>query len=283
MAIDPSIGIIQSGRGPTADDVKINAEDGGFVINADAMEYYGEDNMINFIKQFKRLFGLKTTETQEPDGPTPIKVSKGELYADKEIVDTDRELFEAINKKQIRAEDFPKMIDSFDKVSRASYSGDALDKLLNYHFDRLGVKDKENAKKNWHRFVNTLIEAESANNGEAKNPNSSARGYTQFLDGSVKPAIERTNRILQRMGVESPFEDDFRGDRDLEILAVSGDLLAKRVAGKSGYGDELAFRIAKTGDQEAMRDLYLYGHHTLTGDEKENAGAIKLANRKFIT
>jgi hypothetical protein len=130
--------------------------------------------------------------------------------------------------------------------------------LVSKHSKRLNV-DIEKAFKNLMTF--SMVVGYMENRGElvGKNPNSTAKGLYQFLDGSIGPAINRTVRYIG----ERPWMETLRVSRDAntldweqQTLLFLGDILGKRGT------DTLMKQVMTTGSREAMKQVYLKYHHT---------------------
>ncbi len=83
---------------------------------------------------------------------------------------------------------------------------DDMQKLINFHLDRLGIEDKESATFNLKNvFMPTVLEMESSGDYQAANKVSTAKGGFQFIEGSVVPAllgsvVPALNRLERRIG-----------------------------------------------------------------------------------
>lgn len=138
-------------------------------------------------------------------------------------------------------------------------------KLALDHMDRLGIEDKEEAFKNLNNFTNAVKMIESDGDGNAEAPTSTAKGFFQFIDGSVNPALNRTRRVLG----DKPWMKDINDIRDLteeqQATLFIGDLFGKTavVGGEKvpGYGDELMRKVLE-GDVGKMLESYYVLHHT---------------------
>jgi len=131
--------------------------------------------------------------------------------------------------------------------------------LVNFHLDRLKIVDKETAINNLYNiFIPAVIEIESSGNPTAKNPNSTARGLFQFLEGSVEPALNRAEKYLGIL----PWGKELRVHKDAskltsvqQTILFVGDMLEKTGS------DSLMLRVFN-GDIEGMIKAYEVLHHT---------------------
>ena len=131
--------------------------------------------------------------------------------------------------------------------------------LVNFHLDRLKIVDKETAINNLYDiFIPAVIEIESSGNPTAKNPNSTARGLFQFLEGSVEPALNRAEKYLGTL----PWGKELRVHKDAskltpvqQTILFVGDMLEKTGS------DSLMIRVFN-GDIEGMIKAYEVLHHT---------------------
>lgn len=137
-------------------------------------------------------------------------------------------------------------------------------KLINKHATRLKVKP-DVAMKNMTNFANFVGHMESGNNLKAKNvpqkgkEASSASGKYQFVNESIKPAINRLERTL---GMEDwmkellVHKDITKLNDEQQTLVFLGDLLEK------DGSDKYMKKIMSTGDSKAMLQAYYKLHHT---------------------
>ena len=131
--------------------------------------------------------------------------------------------------------------------------------LVNFHLDRLKIVDKETAINNLYDiFIPAVIEIESSGNPTAKNPNSTASGLFQFLEGSVEPALNRAEKYLGTL----PWGKELRVHKDAskltpvqQTILFVGDMLEKTGS------DSLMIRVFN-GDIEGMIKAYEVLHHT---------------------
>ena len=131
--------------------------------------------------------------------------------------------------------------------------------LVNFHLDRLKIVDKETAINNLYNiFIPAVIEIESSGNPTAKNPNSTASGLFQFLEGSVEPALNRAEKYLGTL----PWGKELRVHKDAskltpvqQTILFVGDMLEKTGS------DSLMIRVFN-GDIEGMIKAYEVLHHT---------------------
>lgn len=137
---------------------------------------------------------------------------------------------------------------------------------------RLGLPEESESK--LIQFADTVAEIESNRNPKAKNKTTTATGAFQFVRGSVVPALNRMARFgdLPDWGVSllEKYKKGVTPEEHRELISslpyekqrdmFLADISEKKVE-KSGLGDTLIKGIA-LGSIDAMRDLYLKGHHT---------------------
>ena len=137
--------------------------------------------------------------------------------------------------------------------------------IANDHMNRLGIEDKQEGFRNLINFTNAVKMIESDGNGNAQAPSSSAKGFFQFVDGSVEPAINRTKRVIGDQPWFSGFNDIRELSEEQQASLFIGDLFGKTavVDGKKvpGYGDELMKGVLE-GDVGKMLQSYYTLHHT---------------------
>ena len=91
-----------------------------------------------------------------------------------------------------------------------------MQKLINFHLDRLGIEDKESATFNLKNvFMPTVLEMESSGDYQAANKVSTAKGGFQFIEGSVVPAL---NRLERRIGKQD-WGSELRKHKDASKLS----------------------------------------------------------------
>jgi hypothetical protein len=148
---------------------------------------------------------------------------------------------------------------------------------------RTGMSDTELA--NVKQFAKRVLTAESSGNWEATNNTSSAAGGYQFIKGSVVPAINRMEKMLQRDGKKLPqwavnlknsYNEKTSDSVHRKMMTklnpaqqtalFLADISEKTVANTSGLGDKLLKGIG-SGDTKAEALLYLLGHHTSHQDK----------------
>ena len=182
---------------------------------------------------------------------------------------------------KLTIEDQMEDINSSKKKTKVSSNYDApeYNKLLNLHFNRLGIDGKEIATQNLNELASFILEAESDGNFNAANPDSSARGGYQFLKDSVDPAVVRLEKYLGPL----PRFDEVRKTGDVrslspedQTLLFMADILEKTAVVKGvetpGYGDKLITTFlnadSKKDKQKAAYEIYAVLHHTT--DKKGN-------------
>ena len=149
--------------------------------------------------------------------------------------------------------------------------------LVNSHLDRLKIVDKDTAINNLYNiFIPAVIEIESSGNPTAKNPNSTASGLFQFLEGSVVPALNRSEKYLGTL----PWGDSLRKHKDAskltpvqQTILFIGDMLEKK-------GSDNLMKKVFNGDMEGMIEAYEVLHHTAPDKATEDR-ARKIFNKYF--
>ena len=155
--------------------------------------------------------------------------------------------------------------------------------LLQAMQKRTGMNDME--IKNIKQFAGRVLTAESSGDWTATNNKSSAAGGYQFINTSVKPAVNRMEKILKRDGKKLPkwasdlrsvysgkvSDDEHRSiitslDPAQQASLFMADISEKTIADVGGLGDKLLKGVG-AGDKKAEALLYLLGHHTSYGDE----------------
>ena len=145
----------------------------------------------------------------------------------------------------------------------SNYENPEYNKLLDLHFDRLGIDSKELATRDLNELSDFILEVESDGDFNAANPNSSARGGYQFIKGSVVPAINRLEKYLGPL----PRFDEVRKTGDVRSLSSAdqtllfmGDILEKR--GSDKLINKFLNADNKKDKQNAAYEIYTVLHHT---------------------
>ena len=149
--------------------------------------------------------------------------------------------------------------------------------LVNSHLERLKIVDKDTAINNLYDvFIPAVIEIESSGNPTAKNPNSTASGLFQFLEGSVEPALNRAEKYLGTL----PWGEALRTHKDAskltpvqQTILFIGDMLEKK-------GSDNLMRKVFDGDMEGMIEAYEILHHTAPDQATEDR-ARKIFSKYF--
>ena len=151
----------------------------------------------------------------------------------------------------------------------SNYENPEYNKLLDLHFDRLGINSKEIATKNLNELSDFILEVESDGDFNAANPNSSARGGYQFIKGSVVPAVNRLEKYLGPL----PRFDEVRKTGDVRSLSSTdqtllfmGDILEKR--GSDKLINKFLNADNKKDKQNAAYEIYTVLHHTTDKEGK---------------
>lgn len=136
-------------------------------------------------------------------------------------------------------------------------SNKSTNKVVNKAINRL-YGDTSGTLKNQYKnnlldFAHTVRVMESNDNGFARNPNSSAAGFYQFVNGSLPPAQNRVKRYDSNFPTFNHITDY---DKEQQTALFLADLLQKE-------GTDPYFKsIMETGDNEAASQLYGKYHHT---------------------
>ena len=145
----------------------------------------------------------------------------------------------------------------------SNYENPEYNKLLNLHFNRLGIDSKELATRDLNELSDFILEVESDGDFNAANPNSSARGGYQFIKGSVVPAVNRLEKYLGAL----PRFDEVRKTGDVRSLSSAdqtllfmGDILEKR--GSDKLINKFLNADNKKDKQNAAYEIYTVLHHT---------------------
>ena len=151
----------------------------------------------------------------------------------------------------------------------SNYENPEYNKLLDLHFDRLGIDSKELATRDLNELSDFILEVESDGDFNAANPNSSARGGYQFIKGSVVPAVNRLEKYLGPL----PRFDEVRKTGDVRSLSSAdqtllfmGDILEKR--GSDKLINKFLNADNKKDKQNAAYEIYTVLHHTTDKEGK---------------
>ena len=149
---------------------------------------------------------------------------------------------------------------------------DDMQKLINFHLDRLGIEDKESATFNLKNvFMPTVLEMESSGDYQAANKVSTAKGGFQFIEGSVVPALNRLERRIgkQDWGTElRKHKDASKLTPEQQQLLFMADMLEKK-------GSDQYMTKVMQGDKQGSMDAYYKLHHTAP-DEATKKRAEKI-------
>lgn len=142
---------------------------------------------------------------------------------------------------------------------------DNMQKLINFHLDRLGIEDKESATFNLKNvFMPTVLEMESSGDYQAVNipqkgkEATSAKGGFQFVAGSVVPALNRLERRIgkQDWGAElRQHKDASKLSPEQQQLLFMADMLEK------DGSDQYMIKVMQ-GDKQGSMEAYYKLHHT---------------------
>lgn len=145
----------------------------------------------------------------------------------------------------------------------SNYENPEYNKLLDLHFNRLGIDGKELATRDLNELSDFILEVESDGDFNAANPNSSARGGYQFIKGSVVPAVNRLEKYLGPL----PRFDEVRKTGDVRSLSSAdqtllfmGDILEKK--GSDKLINKFLNANNKKDKQNAAYEIYTILHHT---------------------
>jgi len=164
----------------------------------------------------------------------------------------------------------PKIEDEKKKTKLSpNYENPEYNKLLDLHFNRLGIDSKELATRDLNELSDFILEVESDGDFNAANPNSSARGGYQFIKGSVVPAVNRLEKYLGPL----PRFDEVRKTGDVRSLSSAdqtllfmGDILEKR--GSDKLINKFLNADNKKDKQNAAYEIYTVLHHTTDKEGK---------------
>jgi len=162
----------------------------------------------------------------------------------------------------------------------SNYENPEYNKLLNLHFDRLGIDSKELATRDLNELSDFILEVESDGDFNAANPNSSARGGYQFIKGSVIPAVNRLEKYLGPL----PRFDEVKKTGDVrslspedQTLLFMADILEKK--GSDKLINNFLNADNKKDKQNAAYEIYTVLHHTT--DKKGNIPLRAKLQTKF--
>jgi hypothetical protein len=156
---------------------------------------------------------------------------------------------------------------------------DDMQKLINFHLDRLDIKDKKSATFNLKNvFMPTVLEMESSGDYKAVNipqegkEATSAKGGFQFVAGSVVPAL---NRLERRIGKQD-WGKELRQHKDASKLSPEQQqlLFMADMLEKDG-SDQYMIKVMQ-GDKKGSMEAYYKLHHTAPDE-----ATIKRANEIF--
>jgi hypothetical protein len=129
--------------------------------------------------------------------------------------------------------------------------------LIGNHAARLRV-DYTTAKKNLGRFAKFVGKVENEGKTVGNNPNSTAEGLYQFVEKSIKPAI---NRLKRHIG-NQPWMKEVVKTKDVNSLSREQQtlmFLANML--EQDKSDKLMKKVME-GDLDAFREAYKIFHHT---------------------
>lgn len=154
-----------------------------------------------------------------------------------------------------------------------------MQKLINFHLDRLGIEDKKSATFNLKNvFMPTVLEMESSGDYKAVNipqegkEATSAKGGFQFVAGSVVPAL---NRLERRIGKQD-WGKELRQHKDASKLSPEQQqlLFMADMLEKDG-SDQYMIKVMQ-GDKKGSMEAYYKLHHTAPDE-----ATIKRADKIF--
>ena len=149
---------------------------------------------------------------------------------------------------------------------------DDMQKLINFHLDRLGIEDKESATFNLKNvFMPTVLEMESSGDYQAANKVSTAKGGFQFIEGSVVPAL---NRLERRIGKQD-WGSELRKHKDASKLSPEQQQLLFMADMLEKKGSDQYMTKVMEGDKQGSMDAYYKLHHTAP-DEATKKRAEKI-------
>ena len=156
---------------------------------------------------------------------------------------------------------------------------DDMQKLINFHLDRLGIEDKESATFNLKNvFMPTVLEMESSGDYKAVNipqegkEATSAKGGFQFVAGSVLPAL---NRLERRIGKQD-WGKELRQHKDASKLSPEQQQLLFMADMLEKDGSDQYMTKVMQGDKKGSMEAYYKLHHTAPDE-----ATIRRANQVF--
>ena len=156
---------------------------------------------------------------------------------------------------------------------------DDMQKLINFHLDRLDIKDKKSATFNLKNvFMPTVLEMESSGDYKAVNipqegkEATSAKGGFQFVAGSVVPAL---NRLERRIGKQD-WGKELRQHKDASKLSPEQQLLLFMADMLEKDGSDQYMIKVMQGDKKGSMEAYYKLHHTAPDE-----ATIKRADKIF--
>lgn len=156
---------------------------------------------------------------------------------------------------------------------------DDMQKLINFHLDRLGIEDKESATFNLKNvFMPTVLEMESSGDYKAVNipqegkEATSAKGGFQFVAGSVVPAL---NRLERRIGKQD-WGKELRQHKDASKLSPEQQQLLFMADMLEKDGSDQYMTKVMQGDKKGSMEAYYKLHHTAPDE-----ATIRRANQVF--
>jgi len=141
-----------------------------------------------------------------------------------------------------------------------------LNDLRTYHYNRLDITDKDQANLNLDIMNDSIILAESSNDFNAKNPNSTASGGYQFVEESAKTAARRVINSLGNMpkstNVPQWVQKVASGKlKVLDLTPIQQRILFEGDMFERKGSDALVLPILR-GDREAITSYYYDFHHS---------------------
>ena len=156
---------------------------------------------------------------------------------------------------------------------------DDMQKLINFHLDRLDIEDKESATFNLKNvFMPTVLEMESSGDYKAVNipqegkEATSAKGGFQFVAGSVLPAL---NRLERRIGKQD-WGKELRQHKDASKLSPEQQQLLFMADMLEKDGSDQYMTKVMQGDKKGSMEAYYKLHHTAPDE-----ATIRRANQVF--
>ena len=141
-----------------------------------------------------------------------------------------------------------------------------LNDLRTYHYNRLDITDKNQANLNLDIMNDAIILAESSNDFNAKNPNSTASGGYQFVEEAAKTAARRVINSLGNMpkntNVPQWVQEVASGKlKVLDLTPIQQRILFEGDMFERKGSDALVGPILR-GDREAITSYYYDFHHS---------------------